>query len=110
MAFPIISSLRPFEYMLAVSHVFMPIFCQTVIREPGSERDIPLSHAAFNTSRASFSSINQSAQFLLPNDIAPRIGTDNRRPDEPSRAYDTFVASRLACAEAGSFGPLISSL
>src|SRR2546423_12290115 len=86
-ALPMISSLMPLEYTFAVSHVLRP-----------------RSHAPFSSSRPSFSSITQSIQSLWPNDMAPRMGRETRRPDDPSWTYETFVPSRLPCSSLGTGG------
>lgn len=65
---------------------------------------LPLSHAAFNISNPSSSSITQSNQSLLPIPMVPRIGAETRRPEEPSWTYSTLVAFTLLCSEAGTGG------
>ena len=63
--------------------------------------NIPLSQAAFNSSKPSSSSIHHCCHSLAPMAMVPRIGDEMRRPEVPSWTYSTFVAERLARREGG---------
>ncbi len=52
----------------------------------------PLSYAAFSNGNASSSSITHGCHSLLPKLMAPRIGTDTRKPDLPNRLYSALVS------------------
>lgn len=65
-ASPMTCSLSPVEYVFAVSHVFRPRW-----------------YAAYRSACAASPLTTQSTSPAAPSDMAPRIGTDMRRPDLP---------------------------
>lgn len=106
-----ISSFIPLEYTFAVSQVERSVIYSVLdFQYIPLIISLPLSHAAFNSSNPSSSSITQSIHFLLPIPMVPRIGTETRSPEEPSLTYSTFVAFALLCSEAGTGGIDILSL
>lgn len=67
-----------------------------------------LAYAACKSLKTSASSsTTQDCQSLWPMDMAPRIGTETRRPEEPSCLYSILVASKLACSSLG-MSPIVS--
>ncbi len=53
----------------------------------------PLSYAALSNGRASSSSITHGCHFCEPKLIAPKMGTETRRPLLPRRLYSALVSS-----------------
>lgn len=51
---------------------------------------MPWSNAFFKIGRASASSMHQGSHLVSPKDMAPRMGFETRRPEEPSWTYLTF--------------------